>query len=306
MRRLWCVRRCSGGLWRCAIGRCQRWRLPPAVGGRWRDDAARGRPWTGPTAHRAAKEASPAHAFGVVAGGDGADKRRFRVPAPWVLSSVGLAWAHKRRSRVSRSVISAVSALWRRARIRRARLVSASTGSPAEPAPQPGALAYQGIRAQRLLVGFVSLSGAVTTTSPSLVHRSGAGPGRRAAHRRHKRVSPPRGALLLLGTTAASPFRAARAAARGVDGVVLTLAAAHLPVRAVHVCDLDVGGGQVPGQGPACVRAGALDPDTHHGTEGPPTTPGRLLIAAGISREHLRAQQPARPRSNAAAAWVCL
>ena len=139
--------------------------------------------------------------------------------------------------------------------MRRARLVADSTGSPAGARPQPGAFAYQGVRAQRFQLacelvwgghddiaqsgsprrdtGLVDIDGVggVTTTSLSLVHRGGTGPGRRAAHRRHKRVSPCAGCVVAFGHDRGVAVQHDACGCSGVYGVGLTLATAHPPVR---------------------------------------------------------------------------
>ena len=96
--------------------------------------------------------------------------------------------------------------------------------------------------------------------------------------------------MLLLGTTAASPFRAARAAA--CASMVSVLPQRRRICRFGRFTSVTSTPTAVRCRArPACVRAGALDPDTHHGAEGP-QPPQQMLIAAGISPEHLRAQQP--------------
>jgi hypothetical protein len=94
-----------------------------------------------------------------------------------------------------------------------------------------------------------------------------------------------------LGAPRARPDWAARAALTASSGPGLTLAAAVLAVRAVHLHHADARRGDVAGQARA-VAAGPLDPDQAHDPEPaqPPQQPG---IAGRRGRELPDAEQPA-------------
>jgi hypothetical protein len=110
---------------------------------------------------------------------------------------------------------------------------------------------------------------------------------RPAAHQRADRLH---GAVPALGRAAGPAGLGGPGSADGVEGVGLALAAAVLPVGAVHLHDPDTGHADVAGQAGA-VAAGALDPDQAHRPE-----PAQPAQEAGVSgrgrREFLDPQQP--------------
>ena len=210
------------------------------------------------------------------------------APTPQVPSSAGLARSHSASSSVSSPSISAVSARWRLASARSARLAAPAAGSPA---------ASMRHRAQTLTISGVlsprsrslRCSGAVTATALiwlAATVRALTAERRTSDSVRIASTQPSAD----LGTAVVSPLSAARAAVLGVDGVGLAAAASRLAVRAVHLHHLDAGRGEVPGEA-RTVGSGALDSDAAH--RAPRLQPaGELVIAAGIGRELRRAQQP--------------
>jgi hypothetical protein len=112
----------------------------------------------------------------------------------------------------------------------------------------------------RAWIWFTSTAAVARAVQVALVDRAG---GALGDHQRPDR----------LDLDVPAPGRSRCAARQGCPGgadrvqrIGLALAAAVLPVRAVHLDDPDPGGGDVPGQ-PGAVTAGALNPDQADGAE---------------------------------------
>ena len=116
-------------------------------------------------------------------------------------------------------------------------------------------------------------------------------PGTRAALGDHQRTDRLDRAVTAFRRAERPAGQGGAGGADGIQRVGLALAAAVLPIAAIHLDDPHTGRRHVPGQAGA-VTAGPLDPDQAHGPE--PTQPTQQPGVASRSRRELRyAQQPA-------------
>ena len=255
------------------------WRSPPRLR-RWRVvwplEAGRGL-----APQRAAKDASLWRRWGL---SPAAMRSAAAVsgPTPWAASRAGLAAAHRARSSPSRAAISALSAWWRLARLRSARL-AADERVGGGGRSQAGAGVDEGAAAVAAEVVFERLGGG-DEEAVDLVVCLCAGLDRGAA-RDGEHADRLDGAVVGFGHGGGVAGEGAARRGCGVDGVGFADAAAGLAVGAVHLHHTDAGRGEVARQAGA-VAAGAGYADTAHGTPG-----GQLAVAGGVRRERRCRQQ---------------